>query len=99
MHDDVTTGPIITATSAGSTEVAKPADSFNLVACALGAGALTLTLSTITMYASFALTLAVIALVLAGLGVATARRHPWAAWIGALTSGIAGLLGVVFLTS
>jgi len=99
MHDDVTTGPILTATGADSSEAAKPADSFNLVACALGAGALTLTLSTITIYASFALTLAVIALVLAGLGIATTRRHPWAAWIGALASGVAVLLGLVFLTS
>jgi len=99
MHDDVTTGPIITATSACSTEAAKPADPFNLVACALGAGALTLTLSTVAMNAPFALTLAVIALVLAGLGIATGRRHPWAAWMGVLASGIAVLLGVVLLTS
>ena len=99
MHDDVATGPIITATRTESSETAKPVDSFNLVACALGSGAITLTLSTIGVYASFALTLAVIALVLAGLGVATSRRHSWAAWIGALASGVAVLLGVVSLTS
>lgn len=99
MHDDVTTGPIITATGTEALVTAKPADSFNLVACALGAGALTLTLTTIAMYASFALALAVVALVLSVLGIATGRRHAWAAWAGTLASGVAVLLGVVFLTS
>ncbi len=99
MHDDVTTGPINTVEGADAPVAAQPADSFNLVACALGAGALTLTLSTIAMYASFALALAVVALVLSVLGIATARRHAWAAWAGTLASGVAALLGVVFLTS
>lgn len=99
MRDDVTTGPIITVARDETSAASQPADSFNLVACALSAGALTLTLSTIVMFVSLALALAVVSLVLSVLGIATTRQHPWAAWTGALVSAAAVLIGVLPLVN
>lgn len=99
MSEEAATGPIVTVQPTTTPPASPDASSFNLVACALGAGALTFTLTTISGFAAFALTLGVVALVLSIAGVATGRGYPWAGYIGIASSAIAILLGLLLLTT
>lgn len=91
--DAATTGPIPVQAAPAAT---RDASTFNLVACSLSVGAIGLSSSAIPLLGPFAVALALVALTLSILGVATGRRYLWAGWIGIAAGVIALVLaGVV----
>lgn len=84
--DTTTTGPIPVQ---GGATAARDASTLNLVACSLAAGAVGLSASAVPIYGPLAIALALVALTLSVLGVATGRRYLWAGWIGIVLGGAA----------
>lgn len=89
FESDATTGPVPIQSEP---RAERDASTFNLVACSLAVGAVGLSSSAIPLLGPFAVALALIALTLSILGVATGRRYLWAGWIGIVAGVIALVL-------
>ncbi len=96
VQDDVSTGPIVVVDLPAPRAVTAT-DSFSFLACSFAAGALTLSATTIELFASFGLAAAVVALAMSLLGLISSRPHTWACWVGLMMSAGAGLISATAL--
>ena len=92
FESDATTGPIPVQNDA---HAVRDASTFNLVACSLAVGAVGLSSTAMPLLGPIAVALALVALTLSILGVATGRRYLWAGWIGIVAGVIALVLAAI----